>query len=67
MAEFEKAGAAIAPIYDIRRTLDDPQYQALNTFLRVEDADLGTTLIRRCSCFGCRRHRVQSIRRQAAR
>jgi crotonobetainyl-CoA:carnitine CoA-transferase CaiB-like acyl-CoA transferase len=45
MAAFEDAGAAIAPIYDIERTLDDPQYQALNTFLRVEDADLGPLLI----------------------
>jgi crotonobetainyl-CoA:carnitine CoA-transferase CaiB-like acyl-CoA transferase len=45
MDAFEEAGAAIAPIYDIRRTLNDPQYKALNTFMQIDDADLGPLLI----------------------
>jgi crotonobetainyl-CoA:carnitine CoA-transferase CaiB-like acyl-CoA transferase len=41
MAAFEKAEAAIAPIYDIRDVLADPQYQALDTVTEVADPDLG--------------------------
>jgi crotonobetainyl-CoA:carnitine CoA-transferase CaiB-like acyl-CoA transferase len=41
MSAFEEAGAAIAPIYDIRQALEDPQYRALETFTQVEDEDLG--------------------------
>jgi crotonobetainyl-CoA:carnitine CoA-transferase CaiB-like acyl-CoA transferase len=41
IAAFEQVGAAIAPIYDIERTLADPQYQALNTFPIIDDEDLG--------------------------
>ncbi|HTK00361.1 MAG TPA: CoA transferase [Bordetella sp.] len=38
---FEEVGAAIAPIYDITQVIDDPQYQALNTIITVQDQDLG--------------------------
>jgi formyl-CoA transferase len=38
---FEEAGAAIAPIYDITQVLEDPQYQALQSVVTVEDDDLG--------------------------
>ena len=41
MAEFEKAEAAIAPIYDISQILDDPQYQALESITTVDDPELG--------------------------
>ncbi len=39
---FERAEAAVAPIYDIRNLLADPQYQALDTITTVPDADFGT-------------------------
>lgn len=38
---FEEAGAAIAPIYDIREVMADPQFQALSTFIEVADDELG--------------------------
>ncbi|UYQ61571.1 CaiB/BaiF CoA transferase family protein [Streptomyces peucetius] len=38
---FEKAEAAIAPVYDIRDVMDDPQYQALGTITEVPDPELG--------------------------
>jgi crotonobetainyl-CoA:carnitine CoA-transferase CaiB-like acyl-CoA transferase len=38
---FEKANAAIAPIYDISDVFTDPQYLALDTITSVEDPDLG--------------------------
>ncbi|WP_455565608.1 CaiB/BaiF CoA transferase family protein [Microtetraspora malaysiensis] len=41
VAEFEKAEAAIAPVYDIRDVFADPQYQALDTITTVDDEDLG--------------------------
>lgn len=41
MAAFEKAEAAIAPIYDIRDVMEDPQYQALDTITEVADPELG--------------------------
>jgi crotonobetainyl-CoA:carnitine CoA-transferase CaiB-like acyl-CoA transferase len=39
--EFEAAEAAVAPIYDIRHIMADPQFQALKTIVPVEDPDLG--------------------------
>ncbi|MFJ8232021.1 CaiB/BaiF CoA transferase family protein [Streptomyces sp. NPDC094448] len=42
LAAFEKAEAAIAPVYDIRDVMDDPQYRALDTVTEVEDPELGT-------------------------
>lgn len=41
MQAFEEAGAAVAPIYDVRDAMADPQYQALGSFLTLEDEDLG--------------------------
>lgn len=38
---FEEASAAVAPVYDIRDLLADPQYQALETIVTVPDDDLG--------------------------
>lgn len=38
---FEKAEAAVAPIYDIAQVMDDPQYQALDSITTVNDPDLG--------------------------
>jgi crotonobetainyl-CoA:carnitine CoA-transferase CaiB-like acyl-CoA transferase len=40
---FERAGAAVAPIYDIEGIMQDPQYQALNSIITVKDAELGPT------------------------
>jgi len=41
MARFEEAGAAIAPIYDATHILDDPQFQALESLVTLDDEDLG--------------------------
>ncbi|MFC8507113.1 CaiB/BaiF CoA transferase family protein [Streptomyces sp. NPDC057411] len=41
MAAFEKAEAAIAPVYDVRDVLADPQFQALGTVTEVPDPELG--------------------------
>ncbi|MFI7277047.1 CaiB/BaiF CoA transferase family protein [Streptomyces sp. NPDC049879] len=41
LAAFEKAEAAIAPVYDIRDAMADEQYRALGTFTSVEDEELG--------------------------
>lgn len=41
MREFAAAEAAVAPIYDIRDVMADPQYQALDSITTVEDAELG--------------------------
>ncbi|MGY3335723.1 crotonobetainyl-CoA:carnitine CoA-transferase CaiB-like acyl-CoA transferase [Streptomyces filamentosus] len=41
MAAFEKAEAAIAPVYDVRDVLDDPQFRALGTVTEVPDPELG--------------------------
>ncbi|MFI8823071.1 CaiB/BaiF CoA transferase family protein [Streptomyces sp. NPDC053431] len=41
MAAFEKAEAAIAPVYDVRDVLEDPQFQALGTVTEVPDPELG--------------------------
>ena len=45
ISAFEEAGAAVAPIYDISQILADPQFQALGTFLRLVDEDLGSVLM----------------------
>ncbi len=41
MEDFEAAQAAVAPIYDIRDVLEDPQYKALDSITTVEDEELG--------------------------
>ncbi|KPI07568.1 Formyl-CoA transferase [Actinobacteria bacterium OK074] len=42
LAAFEKAEAAIAPVYDIRDVMADEQYRALGSITELPDADLGT-------------------------
>ncbi|MFD7032432.1 CaiB/BaiF CoA transferase family protein [Streptomyces sp. NPDC059917] len=41
VAAFEEAQAAVAPVYDVRDVLADPQYAALDTVTEVDDPDLG--------------------------
>jgi len=41
IAAFERAQAAIAPVYDVRGVLADPQYKALGTVQTVPDDELG--------------------------
>lgn len=41
VAEFEKAGAAVAPVYKPSELLDDPQVNAIEMVTTVEDEDLG--------------------------
>ncbi|MBT2528926.1 CoA transferase [Streptomyces sp. ISL-99] len=41
IAAFEKAEAAIAPVYDVRDVMTDPQYRALDTITEIQDPDLG--------------------------
>nr|WP_218882812.1 CoA transferase [Spinactinospora alkalitolerans] len=41
VAAFEEAQAAVAPIYDVRDVLDDPQFRALDTITTVDDPELG--------------------------
>lgn len=38
---FERAEAAVAPVYTAEAIVDDPHFQALGTIRRVEDPDLG--------------------------
>jgi crotonobetainyl-CoA:carnitine CoA-transferase CaiB-like acyl-CoA transferase len=45
LVAFEEAGAAVAPVYDIKDILADPQYEALGTFIRVPDEDLQSVLM----------------------
>lgn len=41
LAAFEAAEAAIGPAYDIAQIFDDPQYQAREDIITVEDDELG--------------------------
>ena len=41
VSAFEQAQAAIAPVYDVRGILADPQYRALGTVQTVPDDELG--------------------------
>src|SRR5918993_1158816 len=43
VAAFEEAGAAVAPIYDIEGIMQDPQYDALNSIITIDDPELGPT------------------------
>jgi crotonobetainyl-CoA:carnitine CoA-transferase CaiB-like acyl-CoA transferase len=38
---FDEAQAAVAPVYDVRGVMTDPQYAARGTALTVDDPDLG--------------------------
>ena len=42
MTAFTKAGAAIAPVYDIEQLVNDPQVEALDAITTVKDEDLGS-------------------------
>ena len=42
VTRFEEASAAIAPVYDVRGVVADPQYRALGTVVRVDDDELGS-------------------------
>ncbi|WP_329115902.1 CaiB/BaiF CoA transferase family protein [Streptomyces sp. NBC_01465] len=42
VAAFEKAEAAIAPVYEIGDVMEDEQYRALGTITEVPDEELGT-------------------------
>jgi crotonobetainyl-CoA:carnitine CoA-transferase CaiB-like acyl-CoA transferase len=42
VAAFERAEAAVAPVYDVRDVLVDPQYAALGTVVSVPDEELGS-------------------------
>lgn len=42
MAAFADANAAIAPVYDVRDIVEDPQYRALDTIIEIDDDELGT-------------------------
>ncbi|MBO0794384.1 MAG: CoA transferase, partial [Ktedonobacteraceae bacterium] len=39
--EFERAQAAVAPIYTVADVFTDPQYQALQSIITVQDPELG--------------------------
>jgi crotonobetainyl-CoA:carnitine CoA-transferase CaiB-like acyl-CoA transferase len=41
LAAFEGAQAAVAPVYDVRGVLADPQYRAIGTVQTVDDEELG--------------------------
>lgn len=41
VAAFEEANAAVAPIYDVRDVMADPQYRALGSVVTVDDPELG--------------------------
>lgn len=41
LAEFERVEAAVAPVYDVRGVVADPQYRAIGTILTIDDEDLG--------------------------
>ena len=45
VAAFTEAQAAVAPIYDIEDVVNDPQIQARETLIRVEDPNLGNVLM----------------------
>ena len=42
---FEEAHAAVAPIYDVRDVVADPQFQALGSLIRGPDPELGSVLM----------------------
>ena len=46
LAAFEAAEAAIAPIYDARDILADPQLAAIGAIADVDDAELGRSRCR---------------------
>jgi crotonobetainyl-CoA:carnitine CoA-transferase CaiB-like acyl-CoA transferase len=45
VAAFEAAQAAVAPVYDARDIVSDPQFRALGTLHEIEDPELGPMLM----------------------
>jgi crotonobetainyl-CoA:carnitine CoA-transferase CaiB-like acyl-CoA transferase len=45
VAAFEKAQAAVAPIYDAHDIVEDPQFRALGTIHEIDDPELGPMLM----------------------
>jgi crotonobetainyl-CoA:carnitine CoA-transferase CaiB-like acyl-CoA transferase len=45
VAAFEAAQAAVAPVYDARDIVEDPQFRALGTIHEIEDPELGPMLM----------------------
>ena len=41
LAEFEKAGGAIVPVYDIKQIFEDPHFAARRDIVELPDAELG--------------------------
>jgi crotonobetainyl-CoA:carnitine CoA-transferase CaiB-like acyl-CoA transferase len=41
LAAFERAEAAVGPVYDVRGVMTDPQYAAIGTVAEVDDDELG--------------------------
>ena len=42
LATLNDAGAAVAPIYDVKGVFDDPHFQARENLVTVADSDLGS-------------------------
>ena len=45
IAEFERAQAAVAPVYDAHDVLEDPQVRAIGAIAEIPDAELGRVLM----------------------
>jgi crotonobetainyl-CoA:carnitine CoA-transferase CaiB-like acyl-CoA transferase len=45
MREFERAQAALAPVYDARQIAEDPHFRAMEAITEVPDHDLGPLLM----------------------
>ncbi len=45
VAAFEEAQAAVAPVYDARDIVEDPQFRALGTIHEITDPELGPVLM----------------------
>lgn len=45
LAEFERVGAAVGPVYDIAQIVEDPHYRARSSLTSVPDPDLGDVLM----------------------
>jgi crotonobetainyl-CoA:carnitine CoA-transferase CaiB-like acyl-CoA transferase len=45
VAAFEEAQAAVAPVYDARDIVEDPQFRALGTIHEITDPELGPMLM----------------------
>jgi crotonobetainyl-CoA:carnitine CoA-transferase CaiB-like acyl-CoA transferase len=50
IAAFAEAEAAVAPIYDIRHIMEDPQFRALDSITTVDDPELGPLKMQNVLC-----------------